>query len=65
MFKAIVFACMIQAPEQCLKFEDAWGLKATRVQCEERIGEMAKGIKLMLPQYKIVGAKCEHKGDMT
>jgi len=65
MFKVIVFACMLQAPEQCLKFEDTWGLKATRVQCEERIGEMVNSIKSLLPQYGIIGAKCERKGDMT
>ena len=64
MFKAIVFVCMIQAPEQCIQIEDAWGLKPSQDQCEARIKEMVEGIKLILPDYEIVGAKCEHKGDM-
>jgi len=64
MFKVILFACMIQAPDQCLQIDDTWGLKATQEECEARIKEMIEGIRLLLPQYEVVGAKCEHKGDM-
>ena len=55
---------MIQAPDQCLQIDDTRGLKATQKECEARIKEMKEGIRLILPQYEVVGAKCEHKGDM-
>ena len=65
MFKAIVFACMIQSPEECLQLDDTLGLKPTKVQCGTRITEMINSIKFVIPDYEIVGAKCENMGTMT
>ena len=65
MFKAIVFACMIQSPEECIQLDDTWGLRPTKVQCEARIKEMIGSVKFVIPDYEIVGAKCEKIGTMT
>jgi hypothetical protein len=51
VFKAIVLACAIAAPTECIEFHDVRGPYATIEACEERamtmgrdIGEMAHGL---------------------
>ena len=56
---------MIQSPEECLQLDDTLGLKPTKVQCETRITEMINSVKFVIPEYEIVGAKCEKMGTMT
>lgn len=67
MFKAIVFACVINAPNDCMQFDDIWGLKVTRESCEARIEEMVVSLGQVLPltgkEYRIVGTKCEKMGN--
>lgn len=67
MFKAIVFACVINAPNECMQFDDTWGLKVTRESCEARIEEMVENLGQILPmtgkEYRIVGTKCEKIGN--
>ncbi|MAI39616.1 hypothetical protein [Alteromonas sp.] len=67
MFKAIVFACVINSPNDCTQFDDTWGLKVTRENCETRIEEMIESLGEVLPltgkDYKIVGTKCEKIGN--
>ena len=51
MFKAIVLACAIAAPTECIEFHDTRGPYASQAECEKRamsmgrdIGEMAHGL---------------------
>jgi hypothetical protein len=51
MFKAIVLACAIANPTDCIEFHDTRGPYASQAKCEERamamgrdIGEMAHGL---------------------
>lgn len=64
MFKAIVFACLINSSDQCLELSDLWGLRATKAECEVRISEMKVSVEQVMPQYTIVGTKCEKIGDL-
>lgn len=65
MYQAIVFACLLSNSDQCLKLTDTWGLKASKYECEQRIEEMLVSTKKVLPNYFIVGAKCEAMGQRT
>jgi hypothetical protein len=44
MFKAIVLACAIANPTDCVEFHDVRGPYMTQEECEERAFEMARDI---------------------
>jgi len=44
MFKAIVLACAIASPTECIEFHDTRGPYATQAKCKERALEMSRDI---------------------
>ncbi len=64
MWKVVVLACNLFAPEQCLVFDDAWGPYQTKEKCLERGAIMAEDVLEMLPPSRLYW-RCEREKEMT
>ena len=58
MWKAIVLACYIANPTQCIEFEDTRERLTTKEQCVQRTFEMRKDISEMLTEMKPIAYRC-------
>ena len=58
MFQALVLACMVLQPDQCLQLEDQRGPYKTYERCEARVYEMSRVVHIYLKGYKPVSWKC-------
>jgi hypothetical protein len=59
MFKAIVLACAIANPTDCIEFHDIRGPYASQAKCEERAMEMARDIGEMAHGLMPISWKCK------
>ena len=57
MFKALVLACLVSNPEQCIEFENARHPLTTYEQCKARAMEMGNDINRMT-SFKAISWKC-------
>ena len=64
MWKVVVLACNLFNPEQCMKFDDAWGPYATKQECVERGEVLSKDILKILPPSRLWW-RCEPEREMT
>jgi len=63
VFKALVLACAIAAPSECIEFEDTRGpIYSTKEACRERAMEMARDIGEMAHGLRPVKWKCKPLG---
>jgi len=58
MYQAVVIACMIAAPDQCIKFENSRFPLETRKACESRAMQMANDIDQMLTNLRAIKWRC-------
>tara|TARA_R110000796_G_scaffold17588_8_gene54005 strand:+ start:500 stop:703 length:204 start_codon:yes stop_codon:yes gene_type:complete len=67
MFKAIVLACSISAPADCLEWHDSLGPYKTEGRCEARAFEMARQINEAVPDTMARRWRCQllKKGQLS
>jgi hypothetical protein len=58
MFTAIVLACVIGMPDNCVKAEDTRGPYKTQEECVLRSYEMITAMQMMLPAPHTFKYKC-------
>jgi hypothetical protein len=59
MYMALVLACLISDPNQCLVLEDQRGPYKTYERCEARALEMSQAIHLTMSGFKPYQWKCK------
>ena len=58
MFQAIVIACSLAAPDQCMRFENSRFPLETRKACEARAMQMANDIDRLIGDMRAVSWRC-------
>lgn len=59
MFKAILLACAIADPTQCIEFHDTRGPYPTEQKCKERAFEMARDVGKMTNTLMPMSWRCK------
>lgn len=59
MFKAILLACAIADPTQCIEFHDTRGPYPTEEKCKERAFEMARDVGKMTNTLMPMSWRCK------
>jgi len=59
MFKAILLACAIADPTQCIEFHDVRGPYPTQKECKERAFEMARDVGEMTNTLMPMSWRCQ------
>ena len=67
MFTALILACVMSAPTQCIEAEDSYGPYETKGQCVMRVHEMVAQMRMAFPvphtyRYKCVEQSIKQKG---
>lgn len=58
MFQAIVIACSLAVPDQCMRFENSRFPLETRQACEARAMQMANDIDRLIKDMRAVSWRC-------